>query len=91
MDRDRNCVGQASPDTPEQIPRIFVRHCLTYIELVIDILPTRWAAGVPHWHVLAALALDVVPDDARPQQAAARAGTGRVRHLVRVVEHVRTT
>jgi hypothetical protein len=31
---------------------------------MLQILPARWAAGVPHRHMLAASAFDVVPDHA---------------------------
>src|SRR3954453_9482645 len=58
--------------------------------LMIQILPTCGAASVPHRHVLAALAFDVVPNHARAQQAAARAAAGWRRIFVRIVAHVRT-
>ena len=58
---------------------------------MIQIRPTRRAARVPHRHMLAALALDVVPDHARAQEAAAGAAAGSRGLIGWVVEHVRTT
>jgi hypothetical protein len=57
-------------------------------QLVIDVLAARRAAGVPHGDVFAALAFDVVADDARAQQAAAGAAAGAGDHVAGVVEHV---
>ena len=57
--------------------------------LMIQIRPAGRAAGVPHGHVLAAFALDVVADHARAQQAAAGAAAGRGDAFRRIVEHVR--
>jgi hypothetical protein len=56
--------------------------------LMIQIRATRRAARVPHRHVLAALAFDVVANDARAKQAAARAAAGRGDRFGRIIEDV---
>lgn len=57
--------------------------------LMIQIRAARRASCVPHRHVLAALAFDVVADDARAEEAAAGAAARACWLFGWIVEHVR--
>src|SRR5262245_27777234 len=54
-------------------------------KLMFQIRPAGWAAGVPHGHMLAAFAFNVVADNARAQEAAASSATRRGDGFRRIV------
>jgi hypothetical protein len=56
---------------------------------MFEIRAAGGAAGVPHGHVLAAFAFDVVADDAGAEEASAGAATGSGDGFHRIVEDVR--